>query len=58
MLKKQKKSIFTPAQIEILAASQFTAKVNARQIIFTLEFKNLLLSRYEQGDTSVEIFES
>ena len=58
MLKNHKKSIFTPEQIETLAANQFTAKVNARQIIFTLEFKNIFLSRYEQGDTSVEIFES
>lgn len=58
MLKNHKKSIFTPEQIETLAANQFTARVNARQIIFTLEFKNIFLSRYEQGDTSVEIFES
>lgn len=36
MLKNHKKSIFTPEQIETLAANQFTAKVNARQIIFTL----------------------
>ena len=56
MLKNHKKSIFTPEQIETLAANQYTAKVNARQIIFTLEFKNIFLSRYEQGDTSVEIY--
>lgn len=52
-----KKSPFTPEQIEILAANKFTFKVNRRQILFTLEFKNLFLSRYEQGDTSIEIFE-
>jgi hypothetical protein len=57
MLRAHKKSIFTPEQIEILAANKFTAKVNCRQIIYTLEFKNLFLSRYEQGDTSIEIFE-
>lgn len=57
MIKTHKKSIFTPEQIEILASNKFTAKVNSRQIIYTLEFKNLFLSRYEQGDTSIEIFQ-
>lgn len=52
-----KKSTFTPEQIDSLASNKFTAKVNRHQIIFTLEFKNLFLSRYEQGDTSIEIFE-
>ena len=58
MLTTHKKSTFTPEQITILAANKFTAKVNCRQIYHTLEFKNIFLSRYEQGDTSVEIFES
>ena len=58
MLRSHKKSIFTPEQVEILAANKFTARVNCRQIFYTLEFKNLFMSRYEQGDTSIEIFES
>ena len=56
MKQPHKKSIFTPEQIELLAANPFTAKVNCRQILYTLEFKNLFLSRYEQGDSSIEIF--
>ncbi|MBQ6503366.1 MAG: hypothetical protein IJI57_05585 [Flexilinea sp.] len=58
MIQSHKYSLFTPEQMDILAANKFTAKVNRRQIIFKLEFKNLFLSRYEQGYTSVEIFES
>jgi len=56
MKQTHKKSIFTPEQIELLAANPFTAKVNCRQILFTLDFQNLFLSRYEKGDTSTEIF--
>ncbi len=51
-----KKSFFTPEQVELLAANKFTAQVNTRRIFFTLEFKNLFLSLYEQGHTSIEIF--
>ena len=56
MKQPHKKSIFTPEQVELLAQNPFTAKVNRRQILFTLEFKNLFLSRYEEGDSSMEIF--
>jgi len=50
---------FTPEQVAILAANPFTYKVNALRISYTLEFKNLFLSRYELGDsTVVEIFAS
>lgn len=52
----RKQSKFSPEQMELLAKNKFTAKVNCRQILFTLEFQNLFLSRYEQGDTSMEIF--
>ena len=56
MKQPHKKSIFTPEQVELLAQNPFTAKVNRRQILFTLEFKNLFLSRYEEGDSSMDIF--
>lgn len=56
MKQPHKKSIFTPEQVELLAQNPFTAKVNRRQMPFTLEFKNLFLSRYEEGNSSVEIF--
>ena len=50
---------FTPDEINILAANPFTYKVNTYRISYTLEFKNLFLSRYESGDCGVvEIFES
>lgn len=51
-----KKSYFTPEQVDELAANKFTAQVNTRRILYTLEFKNLFLSLYEQGHTSIEIF--
>ena len=51
-----KKSYFTPEQVEELAANKFTAQANTRRILYTLEFKNLFLSLYEQGHTSIEIF--
>lgn len=57
MRQPYKQSRFTPEQMEILAANKFTAKVEPRYIYFTLEFKNLFLSRYEQGYSSREIFE-
>jgi hypothetical protein len=47
---------FTPEQIEILAANPFTNKVDFHHIWFTLEFQNLFLTRYENGETSSEIF--
>ena len=50
---------FTPEEIAVLAANPFTYKVNTYRISYTLEFKNLFLSRYEAGDCGVvEIFES
>jgi len=59
MLKKHKIKKFTPEQIKILAANPFTYKVNAMRITYTLEFKNLFMSRYEAGyETMIEIFES
>ena len=54
----RKISRFTPEQIQLLATNPFTFKVEPRHIWFTLEFKNLFLSRYEAGETSMEIFES
>ena len=59
MNKKQSTKRFTPEEIAILAANPFTYKVNALRITYTLEFKNLFLSRYEARDnTIIEIFES
>lgn len=48
---------FSPEQISILKDNPFTYKVTARNIWFTLEFKNLFMSRFEYGDSSREIFE-
>lgn len=47
---------FTQEQIDILAANPFTSRVDFHHIWFTLEFQNIFLSRYEQGETSTEIF--
>jgi len=50
---------FTSEEMAILAANPFTYKVNTHRISYTLEFKNIFLSRYETGECSVrEIFES
>ena len=49
---------FTPEQIARLAENPFTSEVDFHRIRFTLEFQNIFLSRYEQGETSKEIFES
>ena len=49
---------FTPEQMELLAANPFTHKINAYRIWHTLEFKNLVLARYEAGEGVREIFEN
>ena len=49
---------FTPEQLEILANNPYTSKVDWHHIWFTLEFQNIFLTRYEQGESSSEIFES
>lgn len=49
---------FTPEQMEILAANPFTYKVSALRISYTLEFKNIFLSRFEAGEPVKEIFSS
>lgn len=49
-------STFTPEQMELLSANKFTAHVDRHRILFTLEFKNLFMSQYEQGFSSMEIF--
>ena len=49
---------FTQEQMETLAANPFTYKINAYRISYTLEFKNLFLTRYEAGEGVREIFES
>lgn len=49
---------FTQEQLDILAANPFTSKVDWHHIWFTLEFQNIFLARYEQGESSFEIFES
>ena len=49
---------FTAEEIAILAANQFTYNVTASQILYTLEFKNIFLARYEAGEGAKEIFES
>ncbi|WP_026670813.1 HTH domain-containing protein [Butyrivibrio sp. AE3006] len=47
---------FTPEQIELLAANPFTLSVTAYRISYTLEFKNLFLSHYENGELVRDIF--
>ena len=47
---------FTQEQVEQLAANPFTLSVTVHRISFTLEFKNLFLSRYENGESVKDIF--
>jgi hypothetical protein len=47
---------FTPEQMEILAANPFTYRVTVHRISYTLEFKNIFLSRYESGEPVIETF--
>lgn len=47
---------FTPEQMEALAANPFTLNVTVYRISYTLEFKNLFLSHYENGETVRDIF--
>lgn len=56
MAKQYHHKKFTPEQIEILSSNPFTSKVDFHHIWFTLEFQNLFLTRYENGETSSEIF--
>lgn len=56
MIPKRRMSRFTDEEVEILKANPFTSKVDHRHIWFTLEFQNIFLSRYEAGDTAIEIF--
>lgn len=49
---------FTTEEMAVLAANQFTYNVTASQILYTLEFKNIFLARYEAGEGVREIFES
>ena len=56
MREKYRFSKFTQEQMDILRANPFTKKVDLHHIWFTLEFQNLFLARYEQGESSTEIF--
>ena len=56
MREKYRLSKFTQEQMDILRANPFTKKVDLHHIWFTLEFQNLFLARYEQGESSTEIF--
>lgn len=47
---------FTQEQVEQLAANPFTLSVTVHRISFTLEFKNLFLSHYENGESVKDIF--
>lgn len=58
MRKRHKIKKFTAEEIVILTANQFTYNVTASQIIYTSEFKNIFLARYEAGENAKEIFES
>ena len=42
--------------MEQLAANPFTLNVTVYRISYTLEFKNLFLSHYENGETVMNIF--
>lgn len=58
MRNRHKIKKFTSEEITFLAANQFTYNVTASQIIYTLEFKNIFLARYEAGEGVRDIFES
>lgn len=58
MRERIKRPIFTAEQIEELKANPFTSKVDYHHIWFTLEFQNIFLTRYEHGESSIDIFES
>lgn len=47
---------FTPEQVEQLAANPFTLSITTYRISYTLEFKNLFLSHYENGELVKDIF--
>ena len=49
---------FTPEQMRALASNPYTAGVDFRYIWFTEEFMKLFLERYENGESSHEIFAS
>lgn len=48
---------FTQEQMNLLEANPFTLKVSETKISYTLEFKNLFLSLYEEGATVKDIFQ-
>lgn len=56
MGKRQHIRKFTPEQVEQLASNPFTLRVSPRTISFTLEFKNLFLSHYENDESAKDIF--
>lgn len=58
MKEPQHRKKFTTEEIEILRANPFTSRVDCHHIWFTLEFQNLFLSRYDEGESSSEIFQS
>jgi len=58
MLEKRNIKKFTAEEMEILAANPFTYTVTPRKISFTLEFKNIFYSRYENGEFVNDIFAS
>ena len=53
---QHKRTTFTAEQIKQLASNPFTYRVDAHRILFTLEFKNLFIARYETGDGCKQIF--
>lgn len=58
MRERHRISQFTEEQLKDLAANPFTRSVTSYRISFTLEFKNLFLSHYEQGELVRDIFNS
>ena len=57
MRERHKAKKFTQDEIKLLESNPFTRNVTEYKIFFTLEFKNLFLSKYEQGLSVIAIFE-
>ena len=56
MRKRKSRHRFTPDQVIELTRNPFTKHVTPCTISYTLEFKNLFLSRYEAGVRAKDIF--
>jgi len=55
---RRKRNYFTPEQIKELRDNPYTYSVTYSNIRFTLEFKELFWSRYQEGELVKDIFRS